>query len=108
VLGVAESGGAGAATEPVSSVASVGARRKLLFPSPSPPSSLPSPSFPSFPSFPSSRRALSQISDPAADATLVVRTGSSERALIAQDDLDAAVTSGALRVRERERERTDK
>jgi hypothetical protein len=102
VLGVAESGGAGAATEPVSSVASVGARRKLLFPSPSPPSSLPSPSFPS------SRRALSQISDPAADVTLVVRTGSSERALIAQDDLDAAVTSGALRVRERERERTDK
>jgi len=102
VLGVAESGGAGAATEPVSSVASVGARRKLLFPSPSPPSSLPSPSFPS------SRRALSQISDPAADVTLVVRTGSSERALIAQDDLDAAVTSGALRVRERERERTEK
>ena len=102
MLGVAESGGAGAATEPVSSVASVGARRKLLFPSPSPPSSLPSPSFPS------SRRALSQISDPAADVTLVVRTGSSERALIAQDDLDAAVTSGALRVRERERERTDK
>ena len=105
MLGVAESGGAGAATEPVSSVASVGARRKLLFPSPSPPSSLPSPSFPSFPS---SRRALSQISDPAADVTLVVRTGSSERALIAQDDLDAAVTSGALRVRERERERTEK
>ena len=102
MLGVAESGGAGAATEPVSSVASVGARRKLLFPSPSPPSSLPSPSFPS------SRRALSQISDPAADVTLVVRTGSSERALIAQDDLDAAVTSGALRVRERERERTEK
>lgn len=107
MLGVAESGGAGAATEPVSSVASVGARRKLLFPSPSPPSSLPSPSFPS-PSFPSSRRALSQISDPAADVTLLARTGSSERALIAQDDLDAAVTSGALRVRERERERTEK
>lgn len=98
VLGVSESSGSGLDPTPVSSVASAqNARRSNLF-SLSTSASVSSSSS-------RARRALSQTasssSDPTADVTLAVRTASSERALIAQDDLDAAVTSGALRVRER-------